>query len=95
MMGIVPDVRCWKVVHVRDGIESVYLVGATSRRSAQGEIKDLRGYQKGDGWSISEFKPDSPYFLYAINRTTGAMTPANSMGAESMCITCLGNVSGG
>jgi len=89
--------RCWKVVHSRDNVESVYLVAARNSRHAidliKSETREVCGnYQhKGCGWSASLFKPEPPYFLYAINKESGAMSLPTVSNERSMCIVCLGN----
>lgn len=90
------DSQCWRVSHCRDHVESVYLVTAASSNEARREVQwqhDL-GHRcdKDCSWSMSIFHPSPPYFLYAINMTTGQMTPADSSGGKSMCVVCLGNV---
>lgn len=90
--------RCYKVVHSRDNVESVYLVTATSSRQAIQHIKcetaEICGHydHKDCGFSAELFKPDPPYFLYAINKESGEMSFPTVSNERSMCIVCLGNV---
>jgi len=45
-------------------------------------------------WSIEPFRPEPPYFLYSINKTTGAMSPFDVSDPKRACFVCLGNQSG-
>lgn len=89
--------RCWKVIHSRGSVESVYLVTAYDKKMAIDIIKSDTAEVCGDyrhqdcGWSAELFKPDPPYFLYAINKTTGQMSLPTVANERDMCIVCLGN----
>lgn len=90
--------QCWKVVHCRDNIESVYLVTATHSRQARDEVKwNIDLGHKCDAnctWATMPYRPEPAYFLYAINKMTGDMSPGTSNGGKSMCFVCLGNIPG-
>jgi hypothetical protein len=47
---------------------------------------------KDCSWAAQPFHPEPAYFLYAINKMTGAMSLPDSAGGKSMCFVCLGNV---
>ena len=91
-MGPIED--CYKVVHSRDGIESVYLVSAFGKSQAKSFVRDqFRDdhdcHKEKCGWSAEVFRPQI-YFLYAINKTTGAMSPFDVSDPKRMCFVCLG-----
>lgn len=87
---------CYKVIHCRDLVESVYVVTALDSRQARSLVKDqlLDDHRCDIGcrWSVSLFRPSPTYFLYAINRATGEMSPPSVTSERSMCFVCLGNV---
>lgn len=90
--------ECWKVVHADGPLESVYLVTARNKREAREQVKDVLykhacEYGGMCKWSIELFRPDG-YFLYAINRATGEMSPSDVSSSKRMCVTCLGSVPG-
>ncbi len=92
---------CWRVVHCFANVESVYLVTATNEREARNLVKygvdfgpEHPDHCRDCTWSMQPFRPEPPYFLYAINRSTGEMSPSDSQGGASMCLTCLGTVPG-
>lgn len=88
--------ECWKVVHADGPLESVYLVTARDKKMAkqivQEHLHDHDCTHKTCGWSIELFRPEA-YFLYAINKATGQMTPSDVSSDQRMCVTCLGSVS--
>jgi len=84
---------CYKVVHSQGGVESVFVVTAFDKRMAKSAVKDQftdhNCHTEQCGWSIELFRPDV-YFLYAINKTTGAMSPFDVSDPKRMCFVCLG-----
>jgi hypothetical protein len=103
----------WKVIHSKDGIETVYLVNAESSREARAQVLDTlyernhpvdppypqemidndpfrllaHTQRHGVDWTdaalcrmhgcsvgATQFAPDSPYRLYALNTKTGEMS---------------------
>lgn len=76
----------FKVVHAKDGVETVYLVTALSSRDAKRKLLDEL-YGGLDQWTpykicrehrcavnAQPFRPDPSYKLYSINTKTGEMT---------------------
>jgi len=85
---------CYKVVHGQGDVESVYIVTAFDKRHAKEQIRDQfrddhNCHTEKCGWSIELFRPDV-YFLYSINKATGAMTPFDVSDPKRMCFVCLG-----
>ncbi len=90
--------RCWKVIHSRDNVETVYLVTAFDKRMAIDIVKTETAEENvccrhhlDCGWSAELFKPEAPYFLYSIDKSNGAMDTDNAIRAPLSCIVCLGS----
>lgn len=86
---------CYQVTHSRDNVESVYIVTAYDERMAKELVRDQfredhNCHTEKCSWSCKPFRPDPPYFLYAINKTTGAMSPFDVSDPKRMCFVCLG-----
>ena len=86
---------CYKVTHRRDGVESVYVVTALNERHAKEQVRDQFRedhdcHKEKCSWSAALFRPEPPYFLYAINKATGAMSPFEVSDPKKMCFVCLG-----
>lgn len=65
----------FKVVHLRDDIESVFLVQDQTGHDARHQVLTALDIESvpTDKWAITEFSCAQPYKLYTLDRKTGEM----------------------